>query len=1031
MGTLLEQMMADVSSATTVTPPSVQSSATSVDSIDEQMNKQVRDMFKLDGTQTPPTGAQVYPEDKQPDVDVTDQLAFGFAQSMSGSSKSEVRSDIVNATKYLNVEHPELAARMGIGIKDKNVIPTDSYILNSLVAFAQAADTAIVSSVVSLFGSERQVQEWDAEVLERNFGEDYLDKTPDERRVYLDQQADARLKEDFPEFYDNPELQESGWVTLGNVGATLVSPTSLVGPAAMTYKTAAGIGAGWGAMDMALLDLADRGKIDPMHVAGGAVAGAIFAPVLKAGMQYGAKGTGQVFDIAARKLRYRTSTKILDKYEEIIAKRVVHGSSRGQARHTALGATGMDTKSINHMYTITGRERKLPKSVEEASDFMSDLEDRASWWSQNEAINGAKTTLNKWVTPIIDRMSELAPKIAHELRGVDHRTHLRTHSYFLTVKPWLSKFKKLGKADKIKIKKLLSVDSKDSFREAGLLMREMETSNPDVFKGFVKDWIAVRKVLSEVAGDYKAKGYDFDLVEHFFPRTAKFPKHMEAAHVGVFHKLVSEAAEKKGSPLTHEELGILMRNVSRRAKKDTTRVKSSSHLRQRTVDDVTDFLEPYYADPLESLHSYLRMASNDIERQAFFQKFGLTKKERFNIDKIDEAIPKDIKKLSKSLKGLDKYEVEQVSEMLRARFTSGESSPSRFWQNFKNLGYILTIFNPYSALTQFGDQAFAMYKYGIRNHMKAVFTPMHIRKSDLGLDDIMEELYGDTIATKRAMDFFAKWSGFTKIDTFGKDVILNAALLKYTKLAKTKAGAKEISQQWGRYFEEDTPKLVKDLLDGNITDNVRLLLWHELADVQPIALSEMPEKYLTMSGGRVLYMLKSFLLKQLSFVRRQIVGELKENNTTKGLTNLALFTGYWNLVGGGVDGIKNALVDSIAGTDTPMDMSDMMVENTLQMIGINKYQTAKMGKEGFVNSLYDFFMPPVPFVDDLTIAAYQARPEKAWRAVPYVGSVMNKVVQAKKKQKQRISRFTLDDGTRLSPREQRKRKRLQEFSFGQ
>jgi hypothetical protein len=318
--------------------------------------------------------------------------------------------------------------------------------------------------------------------------------------------------------------------------------------------------------------------------------------------------------------------------------------------------------------------------------------------------------------------------------------------------------------------------------------------------------------------------------------------------------------------------------------------------------------------------------------------------------------------------------------MLNSRFTMGESSPHRFWQTFKNIGYTVTLFNPYSALTQFGDQAFSFYKYGIKNTLKTWVTPKILDKSDLGLTDAMAELYANTTMTKRTMDAFAKWSGFTSIDKFGKDVILNSALTKYTKLAKTREGAHSIAKEWGRYFEEDTPRLIRDLYDGKLTDNVKLLLWHDLADVQPIALSEMPQKYLSMPNGRVFYMLKSFLIKQLSFVRRQIVGELQQNNTTKGLTNLAMFAGYWNLVGGAVDMGKSKLVDMFADTSTPIDISDLMVENTIQMIGLNKYHTRRAGQVGPVATAVDFLMPPIPIIDDVAIAAYQNRPEKAWKA---------------------------------------------------
>ena len=1028
MSSAFERLLSDVSRETPAIKPESPEPST-LDSISEQFSRKVREQVQVDNTQIPPTGAEVHPEQvsEVDPTDIGDKLAFGFAQATSGTREADVRSDITYAYRYLKADHPELAAKLGIREKGSYSDPTDSYILNSLVAFAQAADTTLISGLATLFGSEKQVENWDNYITEHSFGKEWYDMDAEGRRQYMDDQATTQLQKDFPAFYANPELRESAWVTAGNVGAALVSPTTLLGPAAATYKSAAGIGAGWGAMDMALLDLADRGKIDPMHVAGGALFGTVFAPTLRFSVLKGGKYIGEVFDKVATRHKYNQSNKLLNQYEEMVAKEVSHGVSRGIARNTAQGGLGLDNKTINHMYTVTGRERKLPKNAEQAADFMSTIEERSGWWRQNQAINRAGTEISKWTTPIIDRMTKLSPKLAHAMRGVDFRTHIRTHAYFERSKPWLKKFNKLSKANQLEIKKLLSTDSHASYFKASRIMYEMEKKDPSTFTGFSSDWREIKTLLKEIADEYTAKGYDFKPLDYFFPRTAKYPKHMTNAHAGLFHKLSSDAAEKKGSALTHEELGLLMRNTFRRIEKEGGKVKSSGHLRERSVNEITDFMEPYYADPIESLHSYLRMASNDIERMSFFQKFGLTHKEKVHIDKIDSAIPKDIGKLAKSLNGLDNYQREQVVDMLRVRFTSGEASPHRFWQNFKNLGYILTIFNPYSAMTQFGDQAFPMFKYGINRTVKVWVTPAQIQRSDLGLTDAMEELYANTTMTKKVMDGFAKYSGFQRIDTFGKDTILNAALQKYIKQAKTPKGNKEIAAKWGRFFEDETPKLLKDLRAGELTDNVKLLLWHELADVQPIALSEMPEKYLAMPNGRIFYMLKSFLIKQLSFVRRQIVGELQQNNTTTGIKNLALFAGYWNLVGGTVDVSRSALIDMFAGTNTPIDLSDLMVENTIQMMGLSKYHGIRAGKEGPVNTVMDFFLPPIPFVDDIAIAAYQDRPEKAWRAVPGVGPVMHKILQAKKKQQKRMGSFEVGAGEALSPRESKSRKRLQQF----
>jgi hypothetical protein len=598
MATIFEQTLREITETLPQTPER-NTTTNSVDEIDSQIESIVKDRLAGKYNEVLPSTEEV--ENATDGVDLSRKLSFGFAESMSGTSGAAVRPWVISGYKYLIANDPEMATRMGLHKPGQKEDPTESSVMNAVLNYSKAAQTSFVNSLVRLFGSEEQVKEWDIKQQEEAFGKEWFEMNPEQRRQWIDQEAEAQLKKDFPEFYDNPQLRESGWVTAGNIGAALISPETLIAPAAQSYKAAAAIGAGWGASDMALLDLADRGKIDPMHVAGGATFGAIFAPVLKAGLEKGVpyvgKKTGQVFDYTALRLRSTQANSTLDKYERIIAEQVKGGVSKGHAIMTAKGALGMDAKSINHMYTVTGRERKIPKSVEQAADFVTDIEDRMGWWRTNSAINEASKTLSKWTVPIIDRVAKMAPKVAHELRGVDFRTHLRTHSYFLRTEDWVSKFKKLNKADRKQIKKLLSVDSKDAFREAGLIMRKIEDTDPTNFKGFVNDWIHVRKLMSEISQEYKGKGYKFDPLEHFFPRVAKYPKHMTKAHVGLFHKLTTEAAEKKGSALSHDELGVLMRNTFSRIKREGGKVHSSGHLRGRTVDEISDFLEPYYADP--------------------------------------------------------------------------------------------------------------------------------------------------------------------------------------------------------------------------------------------------------------------------------------------------------------------------------------------------------------------------------------------------------------------------------------------------
>lgn len=60
-----------------------------------------------------------------------------------------------------------------------------------------------------------------------------------------------------------------------------------------------------------------------------------------------------------------------------------------------------------------------------------------------------------------------------------------------------------------------------------------------------------------------------------------------------------------------------------------------------------------------------------------------------------------------------------------------------------------------------------------------------------------------------------------------------------------------------------------------------MYLFNELAEIQPITLSEMPERYLKHPNGRIMYALKSFTLKQIDVLRKNIVQEWNKGNKIK------------------------------------------------------------------------------------------------------------------------------------------------------
>lgn len=157
----------------------------------------------------------------------------------------------------------------------------------------------------------------------------------------------------------------------------------------------------------------------------------------------------------------------------------------------------------------------------------------------------------------------------------------------------------------------------------------------------------------------------------------------------------------------------------------------------------------------------------------------------------------------------------------------------------------------------------------------------------------------------------------------------------------------QFRKDWTPFFGKETEGLIRDLQKGRVSDNVRLLLWNELSDVQPISLSEMPLKYLNASGGRLLYALKTFTIKQLDLMRRTAFSKIKRGVlkgdaklATEGAYNLTRFTMLFTSANMTADGIKNW----IFGRDE--DISDMVVDNMWKNFGVSQFLVDKVADEG-------------------------------------------------------------------------------------
>ena len=326
---------------------------------------------------------------------------------------------------------------------------------------------------------------------------------------------------------------------------------------------------------------------------------------------------------------------------------------------------------------------------------------------------------------------------------------------------------------------------------------------------------------------------------------------------------------------------------------------------------------------------------------------------------------------------LHRKDEQTVKDILSARFN--DRGTHGVVNTFKNAAYIDVMGNPMSALTQIGDLAWAMYvgkvwtpkgfSNTINNLINAAFNKSKITKEDIGIERIAQE-FADGTTLGNAVSNVFKIVGLTKIDSIGKETLINNALNNYQARARSadQNVVKQLRQELRSIFGNETEALIRELsIDktGNekYSDNVKYLLYSRLLDFQPAALSEMPEMYLHGGNARVFYMLKTYTLKQLDVFRNEVFHKIKHGNVNEkleGITNMIKLGALLTLANAGADELKDLLL----GKETKFQ--DHVVENLLTMGGASRFVQMQVTREGIGSAAMQQILPPMKFVNSLS-----------------------------------------------------------------
>ena len=628
-----------------------------------------------------------------------------------------------------------------------------------------------------------------------------------------------------------------------------------------------------------------------------------------------------------------------------------------------INSTSNEISKINSKYQKEWSEesfRLAPQDPDElTSDAIVELENqeklqtiystppKESKFSINKLFNTdikVGRGLEKALTPISSVLEKINPSLKRKLRDFEFRILTKTRDRRLVVKNFYDKAKSMTQQDYY----ILDLAFKNA--DGGKITELIDKYNLNT------EYQALRDMLDTIRQEYIDSGGEVGLIDNFIPRLVKDIDGLRENIFGIdpkaqtlYNKLVNKAVKEKGSELDSAEKEQII-NMIMRGYKTLNEGKPRS-AKPRVVKLVDNDMNEYYAHSTEALMSHVEQMTDVIEKRNLLGKNDLT----------EDSIAKYIRE-SNEQSPLTQEQETTLKQILNARINPAMTS--KLVGGIKNSTYILTMGNPLSAITQLGDLVWSYDQAGVFGTLKSLVGKKKIKVKDLGIEKIGQEFTSTTPLASAVATIF-KIVGIAKIDRLGKETLINSVYNKYVKEAKKGKLSSQFEKDLDSYFDSKDVnkrnKLIDDLKNEKVTEDVQILVFNKLLDHQPVTQSEMPQSYLEANGGRLLYQLKTFTLKQLDVTRRKITNDVikakNKKERIRGLGNLLRFLALWVFAGATKDIIK----DLILGRPVDKKISfgnDYIVENLLQFAGANRYQIYQAKRFGLKGIIMRFAGPP-------------------------------------------------------------------------
>ena len=633
------------------------------------------------------------------------------------------------------------------------------------------------------------------------------------------------------------------------------------------------------------------------------------------------------------------------------------------------------------------------------AEKIQDVADKAMYVRQNQfkkIYADAKDFLSDTLVPLSRKLKNISPMLTDAFRQHERLINKTTRQYLDRVSPFITTMSKRLKGNKVKLREFKTNLLNGDYIAIVRMTDDLGITDKSELN-------EMRKALNEVR-DYAREegGIEVGYIEDYFPRQVEdyksFKKFLDDNDdFRDTRNQVEQALEDYRVKHKYESVDLI---PAEEAAEVTSRVLRGfpmqpggalpGNFKARGIEKVDDRMLDAYADPADALKNYIERAVMATERKKFlFRKPSDQGKQvgfegstdRIGADlgmkmEVDESLAGQVAK--RMLQGDKKYtaeDIEKLREIIQSRFSGKTVSP--FIQGVKNINYMQVMGNFGSAITQLGDLAYSIHFNGFDNTFRSLFNQKenfdfvkYFNLADHNIDSVTS-----TDGLSKTLDKVFTVVGLKKLDQLAKNTTMNASWKKYKAQAKRDAPGlrDELAPVFG---SERAGQMVKELQESNpaskqLPKAVEELIWYKFLDLNPATLGEMPKFYNASGNMRIMYMLKTFTIKQFDVAREAGIEDIRKATklykdgkkaesaklAAKGMKSLIGLATVFAAANAGTDMIKDTLYGR------PIKRDELFENNLLKLIGINRYLVMKAQRDGPAKAFLEGLLPPTTAFD--------------------------------------------------------------------